>query len=197
MDSILGIKGKDFVLLAADTTLIKSFFIINNDQSKIRSINKYNVICVASADGDALQLVEFVEKNAKLYEIRSGYAMSTKTLSHFARNRLVRNLSRKAGTVISLLVAGCDPIEEPRLYHIDAQGAEHKLNFCSIGMSNVVCASIFRMMWRPNLTYSEALAILKRCIAEIQKRMALNLVSFDIILIDKDGIAKKETVKKG
>jgi 20S proteasome subunit beta 4 len=49
--------------------------------------------------------------------------------------------------------------------------------------------------YRPDLTEQEAYEILKKCVAEIQKRLIINLPNFQVKVLDKDGIHALDVIK--
>ncbi|CAG14114.1 unnamed protein product, partial [Tetraodon nigroviridis] len=54
--------------------------------------------------------------------------------------------------------------------------------------------SILDGHYRPDLTREEAVDLLKMCVEELGKRFILNLPSFTVRLIDKEGIRELEKI---
>ena len=46
----------------------------------------------------------------------------------------------------------------------------------------------------PDMTRDEAYSLMQDCVKEIQKRLIINLPSFQVQLIDKDGIKKMDNI---
>jgi 20S proteasome subunit beta 4 len=93
MECLIGITGKDFVILAADTNhahsivvlkhgnkfffliLIESFWIIyshNLDDEKLFKLSRNTAMLVAGEPGDKIQFSEYIQKNLQLYKMING-----------------------------------------------------------------------------------------------------------------------------
>jgi 20S proteasome subunit beta 4 len=63
-----------------------------------------------------------------------------------------------------------------------------RVPFGSQGYGSMFISSILDKHYKPGLTMDEAVALLKRCIAEVQKRLLVQLPTFKTRVIDKDGV---------
>ncbi|KAG5842267.1 hypothetical protein ANANG_G00175820 [Anguilla anguilla] len=82
----------------------------------------------------------------------------------------------------------CDEAGRPRLYYMDYLSALAKAPFAAHGYGAFLTLSILDRYYRPDLTRDEAMDLLKKCVEELKRRFILNLPSFSVRLIDKDGI---------
>jgi len=48
--------------------------------------------------------------------------------------------------------------------------------------------------YRPDMSRQQAYALMIECVKEVQKRLVLNLPNFAVVLVDKDGITKMDTI---
>ena len=48
--------------------------------------------------------------------------------------------------------------------------------------------------FRKDMTRQQAYALMIECVKEVQKRLVLNLPNFAVVLVDKDGIHKMDTI---
>ncbi|KAJ8273056.1 hypothetical protein GJAV_G00096880 [Gymnothorax javanicus] len=71
---------------------------------------------------------------------------------------------------------------------MDYLAALAKAPFAAHGYGAFLTLSILDRYYRPDLTRDEAVDLLKKCLEELNKRFILNLPSFTVRLIDKDGI---------
>lgn len=99
-------------------------------------------------------------------------------------------LDRRAPFQCNVLLGGYDLGEYggPSLYSCDYLGTLHKLDFAAEGYAQYFVLSTLDRYWKENLTQDEALAIVRRCVAEIQQRLVINQPRFAIKLVSKDGI---------
>ncbi|KAG9355593.1 hypothetical protein JZ751_000431 [Albula glossodonta] len=93
---------------------------------------------------------------------------------------------------VNLLLAGYDEADGPGLYYMDYLSALAKAPFAAHGYGAFLTLSILDRYYRPDLTRDEAVELLKKCLEELNKRFILNLPSFTVRLIDKEGIHDME-----
>lgn len=63
MDSVFGICGKDWVIVAADTGVNRSIFTLKHDEDKIMSLNSNKVLGASGEQTDRYSFCNFVQKN--------------------------------------------------------------------------------------------------------------------------------------
>ncbi|KAH8412732.1 hypothetical protein KR009_004975 [Drosophila setifemur] len=215
METILGIKGPDFVMLASDTMQAKSLIFMkdgnyskldlkvqnNNgtspDQSKIQRLSDFNMLATVGDGGDTLQFTDYISKNMHLYKISNGYNLSAKAAAHFTRKNLADYLRTNTRYQVAMLLAGYDEVDGPDLHYIDSLGAAQSINHAGHGWGSMFCGSILQRYWNSKLTQPEAYSILRKCVLEIQKRLIINQRNFDVFVVDKKGLHKMEAINPG
>lgn len=70
MDCLIGIKGKDFVLLATDQQIVRSIVVMKSGEPKFRHLNKRCVLAFCGEPGDTIQFAEYVQRNIAYYDLR-------------------------------------------------------------------------------------------------------------------------------
>ncbi|KAH8269342.1 hypothetical protein KR018_005253, partial [Drosophila ironensis] len=194
METLLGIKGPDFVMLAADTTHARSIVVMKEDESKIHKVSDNLLISTIGESGDTEQFTEFISKNIALYKMRNGYDLSPRAASHFTRKNLAEYLRSRTPYQVFMFVAGYDPSEGPELTFIDYLASSKAVNYAGHGYGAIFASSIYDRYWHPNITQEEAYDVFKKCIAEIQKRLVINLPNFDVTVVDKNGVRTLEAI---
>ena len=63
------------------------------------------------------------------------------------------------------------------------------------GYGGMFSIGIMDRYYRPDLTEEEAYDIKKKCVAEIQKRLIINLPNFQVKVLDKNGIHAMDVIK--
>lgn len=93
---------------------------------------------------------------------------------------------------MNLLFAGYDETPEgvgaPSLYFMDYLSSCVKLPFAIHGYGSFFGLSICDKYYRADMNEQEAVALLHKIIAEIQKRFLVNLPAFHVRVIGKNGI---------
>ncbi|KAH8339427.1 hypothetical protein KR074_008327 [Drosophila pseudoananassae] len=188
METLLGIKGPDFVMLAADTTHARSIIVMKDDQNKIHKVSNNLLISTIGESGDTEQFTEFISKNIALYKMRNGYDLSPRAAAHFTRKNLAEYLRSRTPYQVFMFVAGYDPNDGPELTFIDYLASAKSVNYAGHGYGAIFASSIYDRYWYPNITQAEAYDVLKKCVVEIQKRLVINLPNFTVSVVDKEGV---------
>jgi len=63
MECVIGIIGKDFVLVASDTNLAHSIVVMKQDDDKLYKINQRAAMLVTGEPGDKVQFAEYIQRN--------------------------------------------------------------------------------------------------------------------------------------
>ncbi|KAI8801373.1 nucleophile aminohydrolase [Cladochytrium replicatum] len=189
MEVLIGITGKDFVLLAADTTSARSIVIMKEEEDKTRELNKHNLLLTIGEAGDAVQFAEYIQRNIKLYEIRNGVPLSTKAVAAYTRREMADSLRSRNAYQVNILIGGVDPkTGAPELYWSDYLAASQKMPFATQGYASYFVMSTMDRYWRADLELAEARALLQKCFDELKKRFIGNLPKFLIKVVERDGI---------
>ncbi|XP_062506515.1 proteasome subunit beta type-2-like [Corticium candelabrum] len=188
MECLLGVCCRDFVVLAADCNAGRSIFVMKQDQDKLFKLDDRLAVVVAGESGDTTPFGEFIEKNVQLYKIRHGYSLSTHSAASFVRKQLADCL-RRSPYFVNMLIGGHDGYDGgAALYFMDYLATMAKVPFGAHGYGSYLSLSILDKYYREDLTEQEAIELLGKCIAEIQKRLVLNMPNFKFHVIDKDGV---------
>ncbi|CAD5113875.1 DgyrCDS3039 [Dimorphilus gyrociliatus] len=195
MECVIGIKGKDFILLASDMTSGRSIMRMKNDQDKMYQLSDKLVMATVGEAGDATQFSEYIAKNVQLYKMRNGYDLSPNAACCFTRKMLADYLRSQTPYQVNVLLAGYDVTEGPELYYLDYLASSNKLPFAVHGYGSFFTLSVLDRFYKDNLSEDEAVELLKKCLNEIQTRFIVNLGSFKVRFISKDGVKDAGSVK--
>jgi 20S proteasome subunit beta 4 len=186
MDCLFGIKGKDFVVLAADGTVEFSIVKFKDTEDKIAVVDGDKLFASAGAQGERTQLMDHLEKNIHLYSIRNGFKRTTQAAANFTRGELARFL-RENPFQVNLLIGGYDAVKGPSLYYIDHLAAMQEVSRGAHGYGAYFVLGLLDRYWKPDLTEAEAVEIVGKCIQEIRLRFLMHRNNFVVKVVDKDG----------
>jgi len=187
MQAIFGICGKDFAIVAADKHEQFSIVRLKDDEDKIKVVDGNKLFAVAGPNGDTAQFMEFIEKNIVLYKMRNGIKLGTAAAANFTRNELAHAL-RRGPYQVDMLIAGYDEDEGPSLYFMDYLSSMQKLNKAAHGYGAYFTLGLMDRHWKPDITEEEGLALIRKCIKEMETRFIVNLTKFSIKIVNKDGV---------
>lgn len=107
MDSVFGLVGKDYAIIAADASAGRSILVFKHDEDKIMLLDSHKLLAGSGTPADNVNFTELMEKNLKLYELNNDIKLSTHAAAHFIRGQLAKAL-RKGPYQTNLLLAGYD-----------------------------------------------------------------------------------------
>jgi len=192
MDTLLGVKGKDFVIIAADGCAARSILLYKTDEDKIRQLDSHKLLAQAGPNCDTSRFGEFIEKSMALYKYRNDMTLSTHAAANFMRRELATAI-RKGPFQTQILLGGYDEGKGSSLYWMDYMGALQEVNFGAHGYGASFTLSIFDRKFKPGMNEEEALSLIRDAIHELEVRFLIALPSWTIKLVNKDGTKIIET----
>jgi 20S proteasome subunit beta 4 len=197
MECLIGIQGKDFVLLASDCVASAHGIVaMKKDHDKMIKLSDRLVMAVVGDGGDTVQFAEYIAKNIQLYRIRNGYDLSTHAAVNFTRRNLADALRSSSAYHANMLVGGFDKEAGASLYYMDYLASSCKVPFAVVGYSSFFALSILDRYYKEGMTLDEALGLLTLCVDELNTRFVINMPSFKVKIIDQDGVRElKDGVK--
>ncbi|CAL8470453.1 g9995 [Coccomyxa elongata] len=194
MEYLMGIKGKDFVVVVGDTTAAQQIITIKHDEDKLVPIDSHKLMCLSGEPGDRVQFSEFIMANARLYALRHERSLTTKAVANFTRSELATAL-RKGPYNVNLLIAGWDEKTGPSLYWMDYLATMHRMNVAGTGYGSYFVLSMMDRLWRPDLTQEEAVQLMEKGIEEVKRRLVVAPPSYVIKIVDSAGIRTVKTIR--
>lgn len=71
MDSVFGLLGDDYAIIAADASASRSILVFKHDQDKIMELDSHKLFAGAGTPADSVHFMEFVSASLKLWVILS------------------------------------------------------------------------------------------------------------------------------
>eukprot|EP00920_Eleutheroschizon_duboscqi_P039647 GHVT01095202.1.p1 GENE.GHVT01095202.1~~GHVT01095202.1.p1 ORF type:complete len:193 (-),score=29.59 GHVT01095202.1:348-926(-) len=186
METLIGVKGRDFVVVAADRYAQFSICRMKKDDDKILEIDSNKLLACAGPVGDRTQFGEYIRKNTHLYRLRNGYHMNTKATAHFTRQQLALALRRNPYHV-DLLLAGCDE-SGPVLFWFDYLSSMASVDKAAHGYGAYFVNGLLDRYYKPDMTQEEALDIINKCRDELATRFLVSQTDFTVKVITKESI---------
>ncbi|KAK9801378.1 hypothetical protein WJX73_003064 [Symbiochloris irregularis] len=193
MDYLMGLRGKDYVMVCSDTTAVQQIITIKHDEDKLMSVDDHTLLALSGEPGDRVQFSEFIKANVQLYNLRNSRKLGTKATANYLRGELATAL-RKRPYSTNLLIAGYDKGKGPSLYWCDYLATMHKMNIAGTGYGSYFVLSMFDRLWHKELTEEEGLALMLKGIDEVKKRLVVAPPSYCIKIIDANGTRTIKTI---
>jgi 20S proteasome subunit beta 4 len=189
MVSSIGIRGKNFVIIAADTTFSRSVVLMKNDQDKFRIIDNRIVVSSTGEQGDSFRTSLFVTEKALFDALENGIELSPKVLAHMYQKR-VQGALRERPLATATLVGG-RLADEYDLWFVDNYGAIASAPFYANGYASYFVYGIFDREYREDMSVEEGIEILQKCVNLIKERILLDLDRFILKIVTSQGIESR------
>lgn len=92
MESVIALEGDGYVMIAADVSTVRSIVVMKDDMDKIREMDDYKLFAAVGTPGDVSKFTEHVQKDVRLYNMRSGITMSTAAMANYTRGEIAKFL---------------------------------------------------------------------------------------------------------
>ncbi|XP_073050213.1 proteasome subunit beta type-2-A-like [Primulina eburnea] len=197
MESVFGLVGKDFAIVAADTSAVHSILVHKTNEDKIMVLDSHKLMGASGETGDRVQFTEYIQKNVALYQFRNGIPLTTAAAANFTRGELATAL-RKNPYMVNIILGGYDKDVGPSLYFLDYIASLHKVDKAAFGYGSYFALAMMDRHYRQDMTVEEAIELVDKCILEIRTRLVVAPPNFVIKIVDKDGArihAWRETIK--
>jgi len=187
MDSIFGITGKDFVMIASDKAVVQSIIKMQDDDNKLISLPDSKIMGTAADVSIRKDFTRLIKANISLASIKYNQNLLTSEVANFTRNTIWESLRTRNAYQAPTLIAGMDD-GEPSLYLIEQLGGMERVTRGAIGYCSHFLYGLMDSCYKNDLSKEEAEECIKKCISELKTRFLMNLVNFDVKIIDSNGV---------
>ena len=182
MDSIIGISGKEWVVMVSDAAVRHSIVVVKGDEDKILQLDDDKLLGAQGDDADRVLFSEFVQKNVALHTLRAeGAKLSTHAVACWARSELAKAL-RQGAFQVNLLIGG-----RGELYTVDYLGSMQRLRYGAHGYGAHFVLGLLDRLWRDDMTMEEGVQLARRAAREVQQRLAIGSARWLIKAVSSDG----------
>ena len=187
MDTVFAIKGKDFILVVNETTVLHSIFKMKPDESKSYLLDDRILLSLAGDNADRDKFGSLIERNIQFLKFKNNVPLTVEEVANFTRTKLAESV-RKSPFQVNSLICGFDEMKGAQIYWMDYLGTMGDVNYGSHGYAGYFVYSILSNFYRPDLKLDEAIDISKHCIAELRTRFLISQDHFVLKVIDRNGV---------
>ncbi|CAB4069677.1 PSMB2 [Lepeophtheirus salmonis] len=192
METFIGIAFNDFVMVATDQTCAQSILMLKNTCEKTYPLTNHLLMSTLGESGDTTQFCRVYGQEYSALQDENAYEMSRSEATNFTRRNLSDYL--RSPFHVNLLIAAYDKkSDKAELYTMDYLAGMVKTEHASHGYGSIFSSGILDRNYRPDMTVEEDYDLIKTCVAEVQKRLIMNLSNFSVQIIDKEGTKKSKT----
>ena len=162
--TVLGLKYKGGVMLAADTLASYGNMARYKDVRRIKSVGPNTLIGASGEISDFQSIVERLENmNQEDLNQDDGYRRNPSEIFSFLRAVMYNRRNKMNPLWNQLLVAGFHG-GAPFLGYVDLIGTAYEENFIATGYGAYLAIPIIRERWNPEMEEGEALALMEDCL---------------------------------
>ena len=187
MDSLFAIRGKDFVLVVSETTVVQSIFKLKTKENKTYDLDEKILLALSGETADRTNFAHYIKGNVQFMKFKNTKSLTVKETAEFTRSELAIAL-RKAPYQVNSLLAGFDELNGPQLYWIDYLGTMQSVEYGAHGYASYIVSSVMSDNYKNDLSLDEAKALAQKCILALQKRFMISQGDFLVKLVDQRGI---------
>ncbi|GKZ31713.1 proteasome subunit beta type-4 [Aspergillus brasiliensis] len=189
LEVLLGITGKDFVILAASKAAMRGPTILKAEDDKTKQLNAHNLMAFSGEAGDTVQFAEYIQANIQLYTMRNDTELGPNAVASFVRGELARSLRSRNPYTVNLLLGGVDPItQKPHLYWIDYLASLAPVPYAAHGYAQYYCLSTLDKHHHPDISLEEGMKLLQMCTDELKRRLPIDYKGVLVKVVTKDGV---------
>ncbi|WP_317894859.1 archaeal proteasome endopeptidase complex subunit beta [Pyrofollis japonicus] len=178
----VGLRFRDFVILAADRRATAGYYVAHKRTRKIIKITNYMAMTTAGLVADAQVLAEWLSLEAQHYMM-----LNKKRMSIYAAAQLLSTILHSARFypyIVQLLLGGYDT--EPRLYNIDWYGGVTEEKYVVTGSGSPMAIGVIEDQYRDDMSLEEAIDLAKRAVASSIRRDTFTGNGVNVVAIGKD-----------
>ncbi|CAN0204530.1 unnamed protein product, partial [Discosporangium mesarthrocarpum] len=189
MNTLIGVKGRDFVLLGGDSAFFRSMVVMEDDYKKVVELADNIVVAAAGDQGDVEMFVEWLKRNLVLLMLESSRPVGVSALANFARRNLAGKLRERGGAqaVTALLGGWNEGTRVAELYWLDSLGTLQQVPFGAHGLSSRFALALLDSGYREGLSLPEAAELVESCFQQLEGRYLVSSVGFTMKVVDGDG----------
>ncbi len=188
MDSLFALKGKDFVLIASETTVMNSIFKLKQNEDKSFDLDSNILLSLSGNIADRNNFGNFIKRNIQFFKFKNTKSLTVSEAAEFARSEYAKAL-RKSPYQVNSILSGFDKFGGAQMYWMDYLGTLSKVNYAAHGYAAYFVLSVISNFYRPGMDKKEAIEVVKHCIAELRTRFLMSQDNFMIKIVDKTGIS--------
>ncbi|KAJ6259903.1 Proteasome subunit beta type-4 [Drechslerella dactyloides] len=192
-DVLLGIRGKDFVLIGTSKAFLHGITVMKATDDKTRTLNDHTLLAFSGESGDTIQFAEFIQANTQLYTMRHSSDLPVASVASFVRSELASSLRSRHPYTVNMLIGGYEPkTETPMLYWLDYLASAAEIPYAAHGYAQYYCLSILDAHYKKGMSVEEVTGLMRDCHEELRRRMPIDFKGLRVKIVDKDGVREVE-----
>ena len=184
--TVIGFKGKDFVILAADGNLERQYIKSIIDFNRIYHVEGNRLIGVVGETPEVQNLASFVQRNLALQHYVNGNKQTTESVVHWMHRQIADNLRKRDGMFFQTKTLFCGVDDEPKVFMLDEYGSVAESDYLACGIGSNFSLAILDRYWKRNMEKEDAIKLMMECVDEVRTRLLYSSSHYNIEICYKD-----------
>ncbi len=180
----VGMRFRDFVVLAADKRATAGHIVAHKNVKKILRVNDRAAVTTAGLVADAQALVDTVRTEARYYELSVGKPMKLRSMASLLG--LLLNSSKYYPYIVQLILGGYDYEEGPKVFAIELYGDVTEEDYTATGSGSPIAIGVIESSYRKDLSVEEAVELAVKAVASATMRDVFSGEGIDVAIISRD-----------
>ncbi len=192
----VGIKGRNFVILAAEKRISYGGFIVSHSAKKVYKITDYLGLALAGLFADMQAIAKILAAELSYHEITVGRRIAVRAAAKLLASILYSN--KYFPFFSEILVGGIELDGTARLYVMDPVGSLIEDDYAAIGSGAPIAIGVLENGYRADLDLQKAKELAIAAIKAAIERDAMSGDGIDLLTIaqtEKGPQAKEETIR--
>mmetsp|Transcript_20814 Transcript_20814/g.30838 ORF Transcript_20814/g.30838 Transcript_20814/m.30838 type:complete len:258 (-) Transcript_20814:54-827(-) len=191
--SVLGLKYKDGVMLAADTLASYGSLARYKNVERVKKIGEHSIIGASGEYSDFQTIIEMLEEQSQDdINMDDGFKRSTKEIHSYLRAVMYQKRNKMNPLWNYLLVGGVAKDGTKFLGSVDHIGTAYEDDILATGFGGHLALPMMRKRWRSDMEEGEARALIEDCMRVLFYRDAKSLNRIQIAKATKEGVMVSE-----
>ena len=185
----VGIIVKDGVVVGTESQATAGYTVATKAAQKLFQINDYTCATISGGVADCQYVVNQLKAFSKLKQVEEEKVPDPKYIASITRNIL---FSGRSYFLCMMIIGGFSYKEKKGiLYGVDLLGTLYEEeNFLSFGSGSPFSLGVLEADWKPSLTKTEGINLIKTAISSSKERDAASGFEIQVCTIDKNGFKK-------
>jgi len=185
--SVVGIKYKDGVMLAADTLASYGSLARFADVKRIVPVGKFTLVGGSGDYSDFQYIVKALDELTTSDEIEDDGSLLSPHSFHSYLNRVMYGRRNKMDPLYNQLVVGGFRDGKSFLGFVDLRGVSYESDVIATGFGEHLAIPLLRKYWKPDLSFQEAKDLLDTCLRVLYYRDARALNRVRLATVTAEG----------
>lgn len=185
MNSLFGLRGKGFTVVASDLTLSESVITLLHEDRKHYAVWDRVSIGYSGDQGSVRQLLSYAREKMKFESLRNSVPVTAEVAAHVIQKTVHASLRGDP------YKAGCLVADKDVLFAVDMYGAMWKADYACMGYAQYFLYGILDKEWNSSISLDQAMGLVQKCVVALKDRFVLGTTNYSVKIVSEKGIEER------